>query len=54
MNSAPQSALKLLISSILAVILTVTLAHSVSVASAPGHARTAQLAQVCLVPTQAG
>jgi hypothetical protein len=54
MNTARQSALKLFVSSILAVVLTAILAHSVSIASAPAHARTAQQIQVSFEHTLAG
>jgi hypothetical protein len=46
MNSAPQSALKLLVSSVLAIALTVLLAQSVSLASGPAASRAPALAQV--------
>jgi hypothetical protein len=46
MLKAPHSTLKLLVSSVLAVALTVLLAQSVSQASAPGAARTPDLVQL--------
>ena len=45
MNTITQSAPKFLISALLALGLTVLLAHSVSAASAPAQARTGQFAQ---------
>jgi hypothetical protein len=54
MNAAPQSALKLLVCSMLAVLLTAVLAQSLSNASAPAHARAAQTVQVSLEHSLAG
>lgn len=48
MNSPRQSALKLLVSGVLAMFLTAVLAVSVSQASAPAHAAAAQVAHVII------
>jgi len=49
MNSPRESALKLLVSGMLAVFLTAVLALSVSQASAPGHAPAERIAHVIIV-----